>query len=146
TYKSPELFDVRYGRAPNRNGEDPARCHSQRFNVAGYLDYQGEIFVRRFDANSYLVVTKAQDTWDLGRTPEEEVANLALVRGRVMLVGIASDWLFPPAHVKGLAERLRAAGVRTRHLEQPSAHGHDGFLADADHLAGPIAEALAEPE
>ena len=55
SYKSAELFDERYARKPNRNGEDPLRSLEHRYDVAGYLDYQGEKFVQRFDANAYLV-------------------------------------------------------------------------------------------
>ncbi len=67
SYKSAELFGERYARKPNRNGEDPLRSLHERFDVAGYLDYQGEKFVQRFDANSYLVITKLMDTFDLAR-------------------------------------------------------------------------------
>jgi homoserine O-acetyltransferase len=141
TYKSPELFDKRFGRKPNRNGEQPDRRLTDRFDVGGYLDYQGEIFVRRFDANSYLVISKGMDLFDLGRTPEEERRNLARIEARMTLIGISSDWLFPPERVRSLAERMREAGVAVEYLEQQSDHGHDAFLADAEDLArmlGPL--------
>ncbi len=67
SYKSAELFGERYARKPNRNGEDPLRSLHERFDVAGYLDYQGEKFVQRFDANSYLVISKLMDTFDIAR-------------------------------------------------------------------------------
>ena len=141
TYKSPELFEKRYGRRPNRSGEDPARRLLDRFDVAGYLDYQGEIFVRRFDANSYLVISKAMDLFHLGATPEEEQARLRRIEAPVLLVGISSDWLFPPQAVRSLAERMRQAGVQVEYREQQSDHGHDAFLAEAEALAdllGPL--------
>jgi homoserine O-acetyltransferase len=146
TYKSELLFQQRYGRRPNqRAGEDPARSHDGRFDVAGYLDYQGQIFVRRFDANCYLAISRAMDTFDLGTTPAEEEETLRRIRARVLLVGIASDWLFPPGDVQKLAGRMRDAGVEAHYEELASPHGHDGFLADADELAPLIAPALGEP-
>jgi homoserine O-acetyltransferase len=134
TYKSAELLDGRFARKHDRSGENPTRGHDGRFDIAGYLDYQGRIFNARFDANSYLVVSRAMDTFDLGATAEEEARALAGIRARVLLVGIRSDWLFPPADVRALARRMMAAGVEARYAEVDSAHGHDGFLADADDL------------
>jgi homoserine O-acetyltransferase len=138
SYKSDQLFRERFGRRPDRSGEDPARDLLARFDVGGYLDHQGRTFVSRFDANSYLVISKAMDTFELAD------ADLARVRARVRLVGIASDWLFPPGDVRELATRLREAGVDARYDELDSSHGHDGFLADADRLAPLIADALGD--
>ena len=139
SYKSDQLFRERFGRRPDRSGEDPARDLLARFDVGGYLDHQGRSFVSRFDANSYLVISKAMDTFELSD------ADLACVRVPVRLVGIASDWLFPPEDVRELADRLRQAGVDVHYDELASAHGHDGFLADAEHLAPFISEAFAQP-
>lgn len=145
SYKSAELFDQRYGRKPDRSGEDPARSHDGRFDVAGYLDYQGRLFNDRFDANSYLVITRAMDAWDLGATPELEARAMRRIEARALLVGISSDWLFPAADVRAMAERMRAAGVDVRYRELRSSHGHDAFLADADELI-PLMAPLFEAE
>lgn len=134
TYKSPELFDQRFGRKPDRSGEQPLTSHDGRFDVSGYLDYQARLFVARFDPDSYLVISRAMDLFELGATPEEERRALARVQARVLLVGIRSDWLFPPGAVRALADRLVAAGVECRYAELDSSHGHDGFLADAADL------------
>ena len=66
---------------PNRNGEDPLRSLHERFDVAGYLDYQGEKFVQRFDANSYLVISKLMDTFDLARGYASEEEALRRITG-----------------------------------------------------------------
>ena len=137
SYKSPQLFEERFGRKPNRNGEDPFRSLHDRFDIAGYLDHQGEKFNARFDANSYLVISKAMDTFDLGRGFSSEAAALALIRASVLLVGISSDWLFPTADVRSLSQRMHAAGAPCEYLDLHSEHGHDGFLADF-HLLSPI--------
>ncbi len=144
SYKSAGLFDERFARRPDRGGEDPARSLTERFDVAGYLDHQGRTFVRRFDANSYLVLSKAMDTFDLARGYASEEAALRRIRARVTLVGISTDWLFPAEEVRALASRISSAGVACRYEELVSSHGHDGFLADADLLAPLVCEALSE--
>jgi homoserine O-acetyltransferase len=142
SYKSAELFDERYGRKPNRNGEDPWGLDNEggglvggRFDVAGYLDYQGERFIDRFDANSYLAIMRTMDTWDPLRghsSPEEAFGG---IRARLCFVGISSDWLFPPQAVRDFAYTIRAAGVLVDYWEMTSAHGHDAFLAEQAELA-----------
>ncbi|MFN2455057.1 MAG: homoserine O-acetyltransferase [Pyrinomonadaceae bacterium] len=143
SYKSAELFTERYHRQPNtRTNEDPHRAMDERFDIAGYLDYQGENFTRRFDANSYLVLSKAMDTFDLARGYESEEDALRRITARVMLVGISTDWLFPAGDVSALAERMRAVHINVRYAELVSSHGHDAFLADAQLLAPLVRAAL----
>ncbi len=144
SYKSAELFGERYARKPNRNGEDPLRSLHERFDVAGYLDYQGEKFVQRFDANSYLVISKLMDTFDLARGYASEREALKRIQAHVSLIGISSDWLFPPEDVRALADRIRAAGVECDYTEFESAHGHDGFLAEVDAIAAVVNGRVAE--
>jgi homoserine O-acetyltransferase len=135
TYKSAELFSSRYGRNPNRNGENPYRSKSDRFDVAGYLDYQGENFVKRFDANSYIALSKAMDTFDLAQGYESERAALGRVSAPVLMIGISSDWLFPPEDARALTRRMSEAGVDAEYKELTSAHGHDAFLVELDQLS-----------
>ncbi len=142
TYKSPELFDARFARRPNRGGEDPHRSLLERYEVGGYLDYQGTRFVERFDANAYLVLTKAMDNFDPAHDYASERAAFARIAAAVTLVGISSDWLFPAPDVRRLGERIAEAGARVRYHELDSAHGHDAFLADAPLLAPLIGAAL----
>lgn len=129
SYKSPELFDERFARKPNRNGENPKEDINSRFDVAGYLDYQGEIFTRRFDADSYRLITKAMDLFDLS---DEEIRQ---IKAEVSLVGISSDWLFPAKDVESLAERFQANGVKTEYVEFVSPAGHDAFLSDTAQMS-----------
>jgi homoserine O-acetyltransferase len=143
TYKSAALFHQRFARKPNRNGEDPLAALDNRYDIAGYLDYQGGKLVERFDANSYLVISKAMDTFDLGLGYASEAQALRRICAKVLLVGISSDWLFPATDVVALVARLRAAGVDSRYLELVSEHGHDGFLADTHVLAPLLSAALA---
>lgn len=138
SYKSPELFDERYARNPNRNGEDPLHGVGERYDVAGYLDHQGEKFVSRFDANCYVVITKAMDTFELGRGYASEAEALKRIQAHVSLVGISSDWLFPAKDVRNLARRIESAGVQCDYTEFETAHGHDGFLAEMDAIAAVV--------
>ncbi len=142
TYKSAELFEYRFARRPDRSGEDPwASLHEtaqglsgQRFDVAGYLDYQGERFVQRFDANAYLAITRTMDTFDPARGYPSAVAAFSRIQAEVMLVSISSDWLFPAADIAALAEGMTKAGARCQLRELISSHGHDAFLAELDQL------------
>jgi homoserine O-acetyltransferase len=143
SYKSSELFAQRFARQPDRSGEDPYSSFEGRFDVAGYLDYQGTSFTHRFDANSYLVLSKAMDTFDLARGYESEAAALRRIRARMSLVGISSDWLFPSTDVLELTRRMQKEGVDASYRDLVSSHGHDGFLADADRLA-PIVKSQFE--
>ncbi len=144
TYKSSELFTERFGRNPNRNGEDPGRSLNDRYDVAGYLDHQGASFTHRFDANSYLVLSKAMDTFDLTQGRQSEAAALRRITARVLLVGISSDWLFPATDILNLTERMQWAGVDASYEELSSSHGHDGFLTETDQLASLISPHLFE--
>src|SRR6266550_42692 len=92
SYKSAELFSERFARRPDRSGEDPQSSLNARYDIAGYLDYQGSIFTSRFDANSYLVLSKAMDTFDLadgGKSGASLEAALRRIRARLLLVGIS---------------------------------------------------------
>jgi homoserine O-acetyltransferase len=116
---------------------------NERFEIAGYLDHQGEKFVARFDANTYLALSKAMDLFDPARQYGSEAAALERIRAKILLIGISSDWLFPAADVRALAERMQAAGVDCRYEELQSDHGHDGFLADPAGLTALLRPALS---
>jgi homoserine O-acetyltransferase len=141
SYKSPGLFDERFSRNPNRNGEDPWSHDSNggglvggRFDIAGYLDLQGERFIQRFDANAYLAILRTMDTWDPqnGHASPSEV--FGRIRARLIFIGISSDWLFPADSVRSFANLIRSAGVPAEYREMTSAHGHDAFLAEQTEL------------
>jgi homoserine O-acetyltransferase len=146
TYKSPELFTARFGRNPNRNGEDPGRSLNDRYDVGGYLDHQGSSFTDRFDANSYLVLSKAMDTFDLTPGYPSEAAALRRIGARVLMLGISSDWLFPATDILNLSERMQWAGVDASYAELSSSHGHDAFLTETDQLASLISPHVLEED
>ena len=136
TYKSAELFEYRFARRPDRSGD------GERFDVAGYLDYQGQKFLQRFDANAYLAMTRTMDAFDPTRGYPTAEAAYGRIQAEVTLVGISSDWLFPPQEIAALAEAMARAGVRCDYRELISSHGHDAFLAEPDELASLLSPLL----
>ncbi|MGH9897223.1 MAG: homoserine O-acetyltransferase MetX, partial [Pyrinomonadaceae bacterium] len=138
TYKSAELFAERFARRPNRNVEDPTKSLDDRFCVAGYLDYQGQLFTKRFDANSYLIMTKAMDNFDLSHGFNSEQEAIRRIKAQCVLIGISSDWLFPAEDVRSLWCKFKSTGVDSIYHELESSHGHDGFLVDCDALCSLI--------
>jgi len=134
TYKSEALFAERHGRKFDRKGGDPTRRTGDKYDVEGYLDYQGAIFARRMDPQSYLTLTRAMDTFDT----RERV--LEPPYPAFTFVGISSDWLFLPEYVRSAAERFADEGADSVYVELVSNHGHDAFLAEPEHL-----QRLVEP-
>lgn len=137
SYKSAPLFEERFGRNPNRNGEDPwcldgagSGLVGGRFDIAGYLDHQGQRFIDRFDANAYLAILRTMDTWDPLRGYASPAEAYGRIRAHLVFVGISSDWLFPADTVRRFAGEIGAAGAQVDYREMTSDHGHDAFLAE----------------
>ncbi len=128
TYKSESLLTERFGRNPDRGGGDPFATLTDRFDVEGYLDYQGRIFSARMDKEAYIRQTRAMDLFDVRAVPLPSPAP------RMTFVGIENDWLFPPQYVRAAAERIAAEGADSAYVEMPSNHGHDAFLAETETL------------
>jgi homoserine O-acetyltransferase len=133
TYGSREAMERRFGRRP---ASRPAIYPSfgGMFDVESYLHHHGESLVTRFDANSYLYLTRAMDLYDLGRDGGDE-RWLDRLAAPLLLTGIRTDWLFPPSEIRTLA--AKAAGLRKEvtYQEIDSPHGHDAFLKEWDQLA-----------
>ena len=137
SYKSPELFNKRFARNPNRIGENPRESFANRYDIAGYLDYQSEIFKNRFDAETFKIISKAMDLFELSD------AEIQKIKAETYFVGISSDWLFPPDDVKNLAERFVANGVQSEYIEMTSPDGHDAFLSDTQLMSEILKRFLA---
>jgi len=141
SYKSSELFADRFSRNPNRNGEDPYAHDDEggglvggRFDIAGYLDHQGQRFIDRFDANSYLAILRTMDNWDPLAAGASAADVFGRIRAKLNFVGISSDWLFPADSVRSFAQVIRSVGVSVDYREMVSDHGHDAFLAEQAEL------------
>ena len=103
------------------------------FDVEGYLHYHGRALVQRFDANSYLYLTRAMDMYDIGRNGGD-AHWFSKINAPMVFVGISSDWLFPPDEIELLAARLQDRGKDVRYELIESPNGHDAFLKDWDQL------------
>ena len=138
TYHSRDSLGARFGRTPASRpvlypGIGPT------FDVEGYLHYHGQALAQRFDANSYLDLTRARDMYDVSRDGDEE-AWLRSITAPILLIGISSDWLFPPDEIRTLTANLQRLGVDATYREIDSPNGHDSFLKDWDQL-----NAIIEP-
>jgi homoserine O-acetyltransferase len=133
TYLSGAGMEKKFGR---RVTEDPgADFRRPAFEVERYLDHQGASFVRRFDANSLLYLTRAVDHFDLAQGTGSLRAALSASRARFLLLTFSSDWLYPPAHLERLARTLEDLGRHVTYRCLASDLGHDAFLIDHEQQA-----------
>jgi len=131
TYLSDEGMHEKFGRRLQDKSEQKAGFGIE-FAVESYLDYQGRAFVERFDANSYLYITRAMDYYDAAARwgGGSLVEACRRVRARTLVVSFASDWLYPPGDCKDLALALAKTGVGVTYADVPSRFGHDSFLVE----------------
>ncbi len=105
------------------------------FQVESYLRYQGSGFTRRFDANSYLYITRAMDYFDIAEEHGGKLANaFARAQARFCIVSFDTDWLYPTAESRHIVHALNAAGAKVSFVELSAAHGHDSFLLEHEQL------------
>ena len=145
TYKSEELIDAAQGRR-EKDVMDRGFSLWQRFAVEGYLDYQGEKLVRRFDANSYLVINKAMDLHDVGRGRGGIERALARISAPMLTLSITSDGLYPTRQQSFLHETILASGGTSHHEIVHSNAGHDGFLTEHQQVGAALRPFLATIE
>ncbi len=131
TYLSDEAMQEKFGRRL-REKQAPDYDLSLDFEVESYLRYQGEVFTRRFDANTYLYITKALDYFDLaaGRGVLVEAFRELPDDMRFLVIAFSSDWLYPPYQSKEIVHALKGNGLDCSYLEMRSSHGHDAFLLE----------------
>jgi homoserine O-acetyltransferase len=141
TYRSDEIFSERFG----RNVVDRMDRFDlwQRFDVEGYLDYQGAKLARRFDANSYLYIAKAMDLHDIGRGRGGIVAALGRIRCPVLTLSVRSDALFRPSQQEQIRDALLAHHLPVDHVVIDSPHGHDAFLLEDEQIGDAVVKFLA---
>jgi homoserine O-acetyltransferase len=128
TYLSEAALTRKFGR--RLQGASALTFLEDVFQVESYLRHQGSTFVRRFDANSYLTITRAMDYFDLANE-HGSVANA--FRGtptRFFVASFSSDWLFPTSESRALVRALNAAAARVSFVEITTDKGHDAFLLD----------------
>ncbi|TDW29249.1 homoserine O-acetyltransferase MetX [Cryobacterium psychrophilum] len=127
-YRSPAELNLRF----DRSWQSPISPLGEggRFAVESYLDFHGNKFTRRFDANSYVVLVEAMNTHDIGRGRDGVEAALSVVTARALVVGIDSDRLFPVGGQEAIAKHLRGNIDGQKPVIIHSQYGHDSFLIE----------------
>lgn len=147
TYLSQQSMHDKFGRAL-RTSDKYSYNFGSEFSVETYLDYQGEQFVNRFDANSYLYITKAIDYFDLGEKYGSLDDAMARVRAKMLVVSFSSDWLYPPSQSVEIVRSLTRRKKDVSYCNIESNYGHDAFLIETDamnRLMGGFLARVTEP-
>ena len=130
TYLSEQALTRKFGRRL-QNPAGGLSLFGDMFEVESYLRHQGSSFVRRFDANSYLTITRAMDYFDLAAEHDGDLsAAFRGTRTRFCIVSFTSDWLFPTAQSRTIARALNRAAANVSFVEIATDKGHDAFLLD----------------
>lgn len=150
-YLSKDSMDGKFGRrAAGRDSVrdtfpiDPAAGFFPYRDVESYLDYQAERFVERFDANSYLYLTRAMDNYDLAAGYESNTDALAAFEGQALCLSFTGDWHFTVGQSETVAEAFRKTNTDVAHHVIDSDHGHDAFLVEPEKVGPPLADFLAD--
>jgi len=131
SYRSYESFNKKFDR-------ELSKKKTHEFDIESYLNYQGEKLTKRFDANSYLYLSKAMDLHDVGRNRGGIKAVLNQINCKTTCVGISSDILYPPEEQKEIADNIPSAN----YVEINSIHGHDAFLIEFEQMGKIIRDFL----
>lgn len=138
TYRTGDEFDARFGRSAQNNGDV---LRDDLYAVESYLGYHGEKLARRFDANSYIVLSEAMNHHDVGRGRGGVARALASVRSPMTVIGIDSDRLYPVRLQREIADLVPSAAPLS---VITSGVGHDGFLLEVDQIGKIVKSALEE--
>jgi homoserine O-acetyltransferase len=142
TYLSDEAMQEKFGRRL-RDIHDYSFTFSPDFEVESYLRHQGLAFTDRFDANTYLYITRALDYFDLTRRRRSLVEAFRDVKARYLVLAFSSDWLHPPYQLKEIVSALRATHKHVSYYEVETRYGHDAFLLEREKMEGIVAAFLA---
>jgi homoserine O-acetyltransferase len=145
TYLSEASIEMKWGRRLHDGrqfGHDLLK--ETEFQIESYLHYQGKRFVERFDANSYIYLTKAMDYFDLEEAYGSLTKALGRTDARFLVVSYSTDWLFPTSQSKELVAALVETGRHVSFIELESQYGHDSFLIGVDQLAAVVAPFLGQ--
>jgi len=135
TYLSDTSMDRKFGRRRTTTQKQAdAPTLDAPFEVESYLKHQGQSFINRFDANSYLTITRALDNFDLAESYGSLENAMGHVQSECLIVGFASDWLFPPEQNREIALALLKRGKRASYAELATDLGHDSFLLESEEL------------
>jgi homoserine O-acetyltransferase len=128
TYMSDKSMERKFGRQLKK--KEYGYVFTQEFEVEGYLRYRGDSFIQRFDANSYLYITKAMDYFDLQKDRSLAQAFSHVKHMNFLIIAFSSDWLYPPYQSKEIVKALKMNGLDVTYCEISSDYGHDAFLIE----------------
>lgn len=134
TYLSDESMRNKFGRRL-QNKKDLSFNFDADFQVESYLRYQGIKFVERFDANSFLYITKAADYFDMTLPPKDNVPCFAKAKAKYLVVSFTSDWLYPTRKSKAMVKRMKKHSIDVSFCEIEAQWGHDAFLLPNQRLS-----------
>ena len=138
TYLSETALQRKFGRNL-QNREALSFQFAPDFQIESYLHHQGQTFVDRFDANSYLYITRAMDYFDMAADHNGKLVEaFGVSPPRFCIISFTSDWLFPPAENKSIAHALNAVAANVSFVEIKSDKGHDAFLLDEPEMFGTV--------
>jgi len=131
TYMSDISMEKKFSRRiKNGNSKD-----NSKFEVEEYLHYRGNSFVKRFDANSYLYITRAMDYFDAAKGKNLWEVFKKNINVKVLVIAFKSDWLYPAYQSKEIAKACKIAGLDATYCEIDSTYGHDAFLLETEEEA-----------
>ena len=140
TYLSKKGLQEKFGRKLQVKG-DLKFSFDADFQIESYLRHQGSVFVDRFDANSYLYITRAMDYFDLTKQFDGNLANaFKKTKAKFCVISFSSDWLYPTKENKEIVIALNASGVNVSFVEINSDKGHDSFLLDIPEFLKTLSE------
>ncbi|MDD5258918.1 MAG: homoserine O-acetyltransferase [bacterium] len=128
TYMSDRSMEEKFSRKLKEKSKNLK--FTSDFEVEGYLKYRGDAFVKRFDANSYLYITKAMDYFDL--SGDKLIPKKKKPKIRFLVIAFKSDWLYPAYQSQEIVKLLKARNIRTTYCEIDSTYGHDAFLVEIE--------------
>jgi homoserine O-acetyltransferase len=138
TYLSDDLLTEKFGRDLKR--DEHSFNYDVEFEIESYLRYQGDKFAQVFDANTYLLMTKALDYFDPAKETGGDLARaLTQAKAGFFVASFKSDWRFPPERSREIVKALVASKKPVTYAEIDAQHGHDAFLLDNPHYHGLIA-------
>lgn len=137
TYRSQISFEQKFGREIRFDNDGKDKPY---FQIESYLHYQGEKLVKRFDANTYITISKAMDLHDVSRNRGSLEDALKLIKAKTLCVGISSDVLYPPEEQKEISSFIPGS----QYFEINSIYGHDAFLIEFEQLNGALGKFVTE--
>ena len=132
TYISKNMMDIKFGREVQ--GGLSNKGFNTAFAIESFLRYNSEKFIKRFDPNSYLYLSKAMDNYDMSHGFDSLEESLGRSRSEFLIISFSSDWLFPPENSIELAWTLTYCGKTTTYVNIETELGHDAFLVDAPEI------------